>query len=328
MRFFRVPFAQDGDKATVPDELDITGVVSYEEGYGGDYELPQEDEDKKNIERAKLNDILHDITTALALWQGGTFPPFITSSMNGGDPFSYPIHSFVRGNGHSGEGVYISLINNNETALSNTDNWRLFMPLRSEWRTGDIKYTDRPDLEEGWVWRNGATIGNPTSGATGRANNDCYDLFVMYWNSRPNSILPIQNSDGSAGTRGVSADADWSANKRMPVTDMRGRSDFGADNMGGVTAAGRLTASVSGGVVGSQLGAFGGAQDHQLDISQMPRHRHRQIRDSQRGAISNTDERFLGNEVALTNIFTDFEGGDLPHNNMPPAIICNVMVKL
>lgn len=82
---------------------------------------------------------------------------------------------------------------------------------------------------DGWLIEDGKTIGNATSGATGRANADTVDLFTHLWNQFTNTELPIQTSGGVVTTRGASATADYAANKRMPLFDSRTRFLRGSD---------------------------------------------------------------------------------------------------
>lgn len=74
----------------------------------------------------------------------------------------------------------------------------------------------------GWLKCNGQTIGNASSGATSRANADMQDLFEILWTDWDNTLLPIQDSSGSATTRGSTAANDFAANKRLPLPEMRG----------------------------------------------------------------------------------------------------------
>jgi hypothetical protein len=78
-----------------------------------------------------------------------------------------------------------------------------------------------PAAPAGWVAMDGKTIGNASSGATGRANADTSALFAILWDKDPLDV-PIQASDGSPSNRGVSAAADYAANKRIVVPDMGG----------------------------------------------------------------------------------------------------------
>lgn len=89
-KFFKVPFANTGDVATVPDATQPDGSVSYEKGYGPDYALdPGSDPAAILIERDKMNDIFNSITESLGALQKFNFPQWINSTDNGGSPFSY-----------------------------------------------------------------------------------------------------------------------------------------------------------------------------------------------------------------------------------------------
>lgn len=122
----------------------------------------------------------------------------------------------------------------------------------------------------GWVRANGRTIGNASSNAVERANADTSGLYTVIWNSYSNTICPIQDSAGTPTARGVSAAADYAANRRLTLPDLRGRAVFGLDDMGN-SAAGRL-----GSVIASQttLGSSGGTETVTLDATMIPAHTH------------------------------------------------------
>lgn len=100
----------------------------------------------------------------------------------------------------------------------------------------------------GWLKANGSTIGNASSGATLRANADTAALFTLLWDNVANTELPIQDSAGAASTRGASAAADFAANKRLPVPDLRGEFIRGLDDGRGVDAARGLGTAQAGSV--------------------------------------------------------------------------------
>ena len=185
----------------------------------------------------------------------------------------------------------------------------------------------------GWVLCSGRTIGSASSGATERADADCQNLFTQLWTEYSNTTLPIQTSAGAASTRGASASADWSANKRITVPDMRGRTVIGLDNMGGTTAS-RMTSAGSG-ITGTTLGEVGGAQTHMLNTSQMPTHTHSV---TARYATSSAahSHAFVGGLAEAANTSDGLStinavgsnGSGTAHNNTQPSIVTAYIIKL
>lgn len=84
----------------------------------------------------------------------------------------------------------------------------------------------------GWILGSGRAIGNAASGATERAHADTKALFFMYWSNYLDTELPIQTSAGASSVRGVGAQVDWDANKRMKVPDYNDRAGVGRGDMG------------------------------------------------------------------------------------------------
>jgi len=176
----------------------------------------------------------------------------------------------------------------------------------------------------GWLFLSGGTIGNGSSGGTVRANADTEDLFTLLWNSFANTQLPIQDSAGSASTRGVSAAADFAANKRLPLLDGRGRVIAGYDSMGG-SSANRLT-GLTGGVDGDIMGATGGAETHTLTVAQTPA-LEVTLYD---GGIAGSFNGFSGADSSSggSGLTTSTTGGGGAHNNVQPTLIVPFIIKL
>lgn len=127
-------------------------------------------------------------------------------------------------------------------------------------QTGDIKAVYGTGVLSGFVRLNGRTIGSSTSGASERANADCQALFQYLWGADANLSV-------STG-RGVSANADWVANKTIALPDFRGRALAALDDMGN-SAAGRLTATYFG-TAATVLGAAGGSESQTLALTHLP----------------------------------------------------------
>jgi hypothetical protein len=104
--------------------------------------------------------------------------------------------------------------------------------------TGDFFWAPVDTTRAGAVRANGRTIGSVSSGATERANADTQPLFEFLWNNFSNAKCPV------SGGRGVSAVADFNANKTIVTYDMRGMTNFGLDTMGS-SARGVLTPATS-----------------------------------------------------------------------------------
>lgn len=268
-KYFIDPFAISGDRTTVPNDAPPTGAVSYSSGFGVDYELdPATNPNALNVPRSPFNQILFDITNAIQILQQHGFPDFIASADNAGSPFPYDINSTVRYNGVN----YYSKINNNMDTPP-TANWGIVSYTTVVEPTGTGKDFWGSTLPSGYVWANGTTIGSASSGATGLADASTSDLFTLLWTSLPQSTLPIQNSDGSAGSRGVSAAADFAANKRLPVPDKRENVSVASGTMGGTADPGRMTLGGCG-FSPVTLGASGGLETVSLTGNQNGTHTH------------------------------------------------------
>jgi microcystin-dependent protein len=166
--------------------------------------------------------------------------------------------------------IYFSLVDSNvgNDPASDPANWELF----STDEPGTMKDYLGASAPRGWVLASGRTIGNASSGGTERANADTLELFTLLWTDYSDAILPIFTSAGAGSTRGANAAADFAANKRMSLPDLRGRGTIGKDDMGG-SAANRVT-STTVTPNGTTLGATGGAQTHTLTESELASHTH------------------------------------------------------
>lgn len=127
-KFFRFPWATTGDKTTIPDETDLTGLVSYQQGYGADYARdPATDPLAKLIERDKMNQLFSDLTENAHYWQTHAFPEYITSAQNGGTAFAYDVDAIVRYDSGTGYKLY------QNTTAANTN-----LPTGAGWVVYDI----------------------------------------------------------------------------------------------------------------------------------------------------------------------------------------------
>lgn len=112
-RIFKVPFATQGDKETVPVPVQGDGSVSITQGFSFDYEREYDDPLAKDIKREVMNGLLHDITeavgdiqdTGIAKWSADAAP--------------YPEGAVV----WHANNAWRSTVGNNSAAPTEGENW-------------------------------------------------------------------------------------------------------------------------------------------------------------------------------------------------------------
>lgn len=90
---FVVPFAATGDKTAAPDATDPSGAISYSQGWGAQYQLPNTDPSYRPVGRQEMNGVLNDVTAAIGDLQLNGFPEWVAV---GGLVPPYPINACVR----------------------------------------------------------------------------------------------------------------------------------------------------------------------------------------------------------------------------------------
>lgn len=125
-KFFIQPFAFAGDKTPIPDALQPSGDVSYNQGWTLDYQLEMGvDPDAKAIPRQEFNDLLFNITQNVGVWQRFGTPEWITAANNGGVPYGYMRGTVVRYRADPGDPfiTYISRVDTNTVTPAFGTNW-------------------------------------------------------------------------------------------------------------------------------------------------------------------------------------------------------------
>ena len=174
------------------------------------------------------------------------------------------------------------------------------------------------DIPVGWLYSNGETIGASNSGASGfSTSGQAYRLFARLWNQYGNTELAIQDSAGSAATRGSTALIDFIAQKRMPLPDLRGRITAGYDNQGTASGANRITASWA-----DTPGGTGGAETHTLSIGELPAHDHGGVTGLSGAGSSQFAGGGAGGSAAASS-----QGSGTAHNNLQPTMAVAKLIR-
>jgi len=133
---------------------------------------------------------------------------------------TYAVGDYVRST--NGLSYRATTVSTNLLPQSNLGNWERWGMTASDlanfgFTTGDIKLTLKTIADATWIMCNDLSIGSAASGATGRANADTQPLYELIWNSIPNKWAVV------VGGRGITATADFNANKPMFLFRMLGR---------------------------------------------------------------------------------------------------------
>ena len=135
-KIFKIPFATQGDRTSIPDDVQADGAVSYTQGYSYDYERDQQtDPAAKDIEREKMNGMFHDITEAIGELQSFGFPKWAAE----GKP--YPNRAIVY---HKNKTWQSKIENNNVEPVAGT----AWQELKADLSAGDINVYTKTESDK------------------------------------------------------------------------------------------------------------------------------------------------------------------------------------
>lgn len=167
----------------------------------------------------------------------------------------------------------------------------------------------------GWMVCDGNSIGNASSSATGRANADTFNLFALLWNNWADAQATV------SGGRGVSASADFAANKRINLPDLRGRVSVCRDDETFLV-----------------IGGENGEETHILSEAELPAsitthsHNYNDISGTQAGVMSGGDFNTVVHPTLTTNTTSASSGipgsSSTAHNNLQPSLTVLKIIKL
>lgn len=123
------PFAADGDQTVIPITTQSDGSVSFQQGWGPDYQKDQTTEPTaKPIDRASTNYLMYALSQLINRWQTETFPEFIDAAGNGGTPYPYSRGTIVRfGSGLNN--LRMSMVDNNTATPGGSDTGQWINPF-------------------------------------------------------------------------------------------------------------------------------------------------------------------------------------------------------
>lgn len=178
--------------------------------------------------------------------------------------------------------------------------------------TGDVKLTIKTVADAGWVLMNDTTLGDASSGATGRANADTSALFTLLWTNTVDADCAVSSG------RGASAAADYAAHKTIALPKALGRTLATYGSGAGLTA--RALAHVV------------GEETHTLTNAEMPAHAHpgstATLNNAGGGVTTQASGVTNGDNGLSQTLSVASQGGGGAHNVMQPTLFLNTMLKL
>jgi hypothetical protein len=125
-KYIYFPFAENGDRQNIPDNVQPDGSVSWSAGFTSDYELVYPtNPSAKPVPRSQTNQYLFDISEGVQQYQQNGFYDFITTADNLGVAYPYDIHAICRYDSGGGVNLYRSLESANATTPDDTTKWKL-----------------------------------------------------------------------------------------------------------------------------------------------------------------------------------------------------------
>lgn len=119
-KFFGIPFATSGDRATIPEATQPSGDVSYQQGFGPDFERdPETDPLYKPVPRDETNELYYQLTNSMKFLQLYGTPEWYAED-DAGNPVSYPVSARVRYDAGAGMQLWQSIAASN-TAVPGSD---------------------------------------------------------------------------------------------------------------------------------------------------------------------------------------------------------------
>lgn len=351
-KFFIFPFGEDGDKATIPDDTQPSGSVSYQEGFGADYQKELGvDPDAKPIPRDQSNQLYYDITNAIRQYQTLGVPDFITEADFGGDPFPYDIYAIVRyNNGIHGFQTFESRKTNNTDLPSVAASWRIisgdsdgvpvgayidyagvtapngFLPCDGS----AVSRTTYVDLLTATTIAMTGNTTNLSTSVTGLSSTDNMrvGMAVEGTGIQAGTTVTVINSS-TAITLSLAANASGSPTLSFYLYgNGNGSTTFNVPGFNRRTAVGSAASGAASATLNNTVGSIGGAETVTLTSAQIPAHTHPLSglagqADDAPGSPGSTN---VGTAIGGANTLANTGGGG-SHNNMQPSLVVFKCIK-
>lgn len=352
-KFFLFPFAATGDKTAIPDDTQPSGSVSYEIGFGIDYQKDlATDPQARPIPRDQFNQLMYDVTNAIRQYQTEGTPDFITTGDNGGSPFPYDIFARVRYNPGGGVNIYESLQSANTALPTDITKWRVISNNLDGVQAGTIIDWAGLVPPSGYIVCDGSTLvratypvlfQNITTVETGNTSNGLATITGLSDTLILHVGMAVEGAGVQAGATILTIDSGsqvtlsstCTATATVPIRffpwgNGNGTTSFNLPDLRRRTTIGvGGTASTDPLGIGNKIGQVGGEESHTPTEAEMFQHNHTttNIQASSSGAVggfimtsTNTNSTTLAATVAN-------RGGSVAFNIIQPSAVTYKCIK-
>ena len=337
--YFYYPFAEDGDVLPLPITAQPSGVVSYQNGYGTDYELDLlTNPDALPIGRTTMNQLFLDITTLLQQYSQYGVPLFITTAQNQGVPFPYPIYARVN---YAGV-VYENQVAAN-TVLPGLDNTWLVISAggASGVSTGTVLDYAGFVAPSGYLSADGSAVDRTTYGAllavitqtqSGTTTNTLATVTGLTSTAQMYAGMEIESANFPASTTILSVDNATDVTMSNPATaggvvpiqffnwgSGDGVTTFNLPDLRRDVTVGQGGSASS--ILGNVVGQKGGEELHTMTIAELATHNHPQFQLAVGSGVG------TGSGLSTPIQTTGDTGSSTPFNVMQPSTVMYKIIK-
>lgn len=342
--YFFYPFAVSGDLSAIPLPTQPSGSISYQQGYGPDYELDLlTNPNAIPIGRTTMNQLFNDITTLLQQYSQFGTPPFITTAQNQGTPFPYPIfaRTYYLGN------VYENQVVNN-TATPGTDaTWLLISGDATGILPGTMLDYAGFTAPPGYLTCDGSAHPRTTYATlmsvitqtqTGTTTNTMNTVSGLTSTAQMYVGMPLESANFPPGTtvfsivdvNNITASNNATAGGPVSIQFFNwgngdGSTTFNVPDVRRSTTIGQggTGSSTPGGVAGVVVGESGGEESHMMTVDELATHNHILPVGT---SIGSGSALLTTNQTTTSNIMQN-TGSSTPFNVMQPSVITYKIIK-
>lgn len=349
--YFYYPFGIDGDLTAIPITTQPSGAISYQQGYGPDYELDLlTNPDAIPIGRTTMNQLFFDITTLLQQYSQYGVPLFITTSQNQGVPFPYPIFARV----YYGGLVYENQVAANIVLPGTDDTWLVISGDVTGVLPGVILDFAGFEAPPGYLLTDGSAVsrvtyerlmGAITQTQTGTTTNTMDTVSGLTSTAQMYVGMSLESANFPPGTtvltivdaNNITTSANATAGGSVAIQFFNWGAGDGSttfnipDFRRKVSIGSGGSPSPAPGVNGVVVGQFGGEESHVQLVSELATHDH-SITTSEGNAFYTGpgSGNALGGagSVVLSAATIGDTGSNTPFNVMQPSVIVYKIIKI